>query len=160
MQRWTTRLLPAVMLAVSGRISAAETGLPISLVNYSRQPVLAAAVTLDEKELDAKLGLPEGTPLAVHGGAGPAAAPIGRGADDGRAVVRLYVSPPPQSRLDLLARSADFAQPVDVRITSSQDYAGNCRRTTSCRDRARGTGGSAGPRASCAVRGASRGGSR
>jgi hypothetical protein len=70
-------------------------------------PVYAAAVTLDEKDIAGKLGLPAGTPLRVRGADKAAAIPLTRGTEEGRPVIRLYVSLKPSSRLDLVAERAE-----------------------------------------------------
>ena len=79
---------------------------PITLVNSTKLPVYATAVALDEKELDAKLGVPTGTPLRVTSADRKTVLPLSRGTDDGRPVVWLYASLPPLSRLGLMAEPA------------------------------------------------------
>ncbi len=84
-----------------------KAALPLTIVNYSRLPVHATAVTLDEKDIAGKLGLPDGTPLHVRSADKAATIPLTRGTEEGRPVIRLYVSLRPSSRLDLVAERAE-----------------------------------------------------
>lgn len=72
---------------------------PVALVNYSKLPVHATAITLDEQLFRG--------PVRVRRADNAAAIPLARGLEDGRAVVRLFVSLPPASQLDLVAEPAE-----------------------------------------------------
>ena len=84
----------------------ADDGLPISIVNYSRLPVHAAAVTLDGQLFR--------EPVSVRHAENVVLIPLARDMQDGRAVVRLFVSLPPLSRLDLVAETAERWQEKQV----------------------------------------------
>jgi hypothetical protein len=92
-------------LAMLMNTMAAEMTIPIALVNCSKLPVHAAALTLDEQALTRKLGLAEGAPLIVRTLDGKAL-PLLHDEEDGKPVVRVLVSLPPQARLDLVAGRA------------------------------------------------------
>ncbi len=92
------------LAASLARPAGAETAVPVSIVNYSTLPVHATAVALDEKMFDGKLGLPPGTPLRVRAAGKSAAIPMMHGTDG---FVRIFVSLPAKSQLDLVAERAE-----------------------------------------------------
>lgn len=92
-------LLIVFMLSAARAFAA----VPITVVNYSKLPVYATAIAIDEAELCAKLGLPAGSPFHVRQATGQGELPLTRAVEDGRAVLRLYLSLAPLSRLDLIA---------------------------------------------------------
>ncbi|MCL4203024.1 MAG: hypothetical protein KJ000_11025 [Pirellulaceae bacterium] len=103
-------LVISLLLALGGRSSSAveqRAGLPISVVNHSRFPVHATAVTLDETEIRAILGIGSESAIRVRLADGGVPAPLLRGEEEGRSLIRVYVSLPPASRLDLVAERAD-----------------------------------------------------
>jgi hypothetical protein len=67
--------------AASSPAAQSESALPLTIVNYSRLPVYATAVTLDEKDIAGRLGLPAGTPLRVRSADKAAAIPLTRGTE-------------------------------------------------------------------------------
>ena len=110
----TRTILTAALLAACCAAAQAGAAVPVTVVNYSRMPVYATAIALDEKDLCGRLGLPEGTPLRVRTANAAPAIPIARGTEDGRPVMRLYVSLAPTSRLDLVAERAERWQEAKV----------------------------------------------
>jgi len=82
-------LLPRPALAVA---------VPISLVNYSKLPVHAAAVALDEQLFPG--------PVRVRRADNGTNVPLERATEQGRVVVRLLVNVPPSSRVELVAEPA------------------------------------------------------
>ena len=101
-------LLLVALLALVSRSLAATTGavLPISVVNYTELPVHVTAVTFDHARLCEKLGLPAGTPIAIHAAGDRRPLPVALGTQDGRPVVRCFVSLKMRSRLELVATRA------------------------------------------------------
>lgn len=97
---------PLVILLLAVTAALADDKLTISLVNYSKLPVHATAATLDEQLLRG--------PVRVGQAGNSAPVPLARGMEDGRAVVRLFVSLPPSSRLDLVAETAERWQEKQV----------------------------------------------
>lgn len=107
MSKYVAYMAMALLLAGSMPIlAAAVRSVPVSIVNHSRLPVHATGVVLDQKELTNKLGLPEGSALRLRTVDGSLPVPMTRGMDNGRSAIRLYVSLPPTSRLDLLVEPA------------------------------------------------------
>ncbi|MCX7047859.1 MAG: GDSL-type esterase/lipase family protein [Candidatus Sumerlaeota bacterium] len=106
--------LTQVMEKPGQSTARSEVRLPITVVNYSKLPVHAAAVALDEKDFHAKLGLPENAPIRIRAANKDSAMPISRGTADGRPVLWLYVSLPPSSRMELLAEKSDRWQEAKV----------------------------------------------
>jgi len=104
---WRAMALAVAATAGLAGVALGDAGVPIAVVNYSRLPVYATAIALDEADLCVRLGLPAGTPLRVRAANTVQATPIARGTEDGRAVLRLYVSLPPSTRLDLVAERAE-----------------------------------------------------
>lgn len=96
-------ILAIVLLAATG---VGQEGVPISVVNYSRLPVHATAIALDEKLF--------GGPVCVRRAGDAVAIPMSHNGT----VVRLFVSLPPTARLDLVANRLDRwptnALPVDA----------------------------------------------
>ena len=92
---------------------AADTSVAIDVVNYTKWPVHAAGVALDEKTLYDKLGVPADTPLRIRKADGTAA-PIRRGNEGGRAVVRVYLSLSAMSRLGLAVERAQRWEEANV----------------------------------------------
>ena len=80
-------------------VTLGEDRLPITLINYSPWPVHATAITLDEHLV--------GGSVRVQRADNAAAVRTTRGTEDGRPVLRLFVSLPPSSRLDLVAERAE-----------------------------------------------------
>jgi hypothetical protein len=80
-------------------LASAGGKVPVALVNYSKLPVHATAITLDEQLFRG--------PVRVRRADNAALIPLVRGLEDGRAVLRLFVSLPPASRLDLVAEPAE-----------------------------------------------------
>ena len=92
------RVWLATFLAMA-LLTRGDDRLPITLINYSPLPVHATAVAFDEK-------LASG-PVRVRRADNAAEVALARGVEDGRAVLRLLVSLPPASRLDLVAKPAE-----------------------------------------------------
>jgi hypothetical protein len=88
-------------------ISLANDKLPVALVNYSNLPVYVAAITLDEQLFR--------WPVRVRRADNAAKLPLVRGVEDGRPVVRLFVSLPPSSRLDLVAERWSESRMVEAK---------------------------------------------
>ena len=86
-------------------ISAAETTVPVTIVNYSKLPVHATAVTLDADRLCRQLGLAVGSPLVVRKSDGTAL-PLLRDVEAGQPVVRVLAALTPQSKLELVVAGA------------------------------------------------------
>lgn len=86
-------------LAMWAVAAGGEERVAITLANYSKLPVHAAAVSLDEQLFRG--------PVRVRRADNAAAIPLARGVEDGRAVVRLFVKMPPTSRLDLVAERTE-----------------------------------------------------
>ncbi len=86
--------------------AADEKSLPITVANYSKLPVHATAIAMDEKDICSKLGLAAGSPFQVCGADGKAM-PMSHGTENGRAVAWVYLAMAPSSRLDLMAKKAD-----------------------------------------------------
>lgn len=110
-----------IALVISGAqdyVHAGGDGVPVSIVNYSTLPVHATAIALDEKDLCARLGLPDGTPLRVVG-ADKEAMPVVRGSDDGKKVIRLHVALAPTSRMDVVVQRAERWEDAAVAKASS-----------------------------------------
>ncbi|MBI4625470.1 MAG: hypothetical protein HY736_19895 [Verrucomicrobia bacterium] len=96
-----------IALCCAGAVlRAAASSVPITLANYTAMPVHATAVALDHRDLCMRLGVPEGTPVAIHPAAGGAALRVEPGREADRPVVRCLVSLSPRSRVDLLATAA------------------------------------------------------
>lgn len=101
--RWL--LLGLVASALLTNTTAAETSVPVTVVNYSKWPVHATAIALDADGLCRQLGAPAGTPLTVRKQDGTTL-PLLRDTEAGQPVVRVLVALPPQARLDLVAERA------------------------------------------------------
>ncbi|MEI7732375.1 MAG: hypothetical protein WCO56_22580 [Verrucomicrobiota bacterium] len=99
--------LTCAVFAMQADAASTGPGVPVSLINYSPLPVHATAVALEEALLCQKLGVPAGTPLHVRRVDQAQTIPMTRGTEDGRAVLRIYVSLPATSRLDLVAERAE-----------------------------------------------------
>ena len=106
-------------LALMTDLRAAETTVPVTVVNYSKWPVHATAITLNADQLCRRLGAAAGTPLAVRRQDG-AVLPLLRDVEAGAPVVRVLAALPPLTRLDLVAeRAAQWnATPVATASTN------------------------------------------
>jgi hypothetical protein len=87
------------LLFAAGTAAFAGDPTPITLVNYSKLPVHATAVSLSEELL--------GGPVSVRRVDNAARVPAARGTEEGRPVLRLFVSLPPSSRLNLTAEPTE-----------------------------------------------------
>ena len=98
--RWLLTVFFA--LALLTKPCDAEKTVPVTLVNYAKLPVHATAITLDADQLCRQLGVGTGTPLVVRKSDGTAL-PLLRDVVEGKPVVRVLASLPPQSKLELVA---------------------------------------------------------
>ncbi|MCX7006616.1 MAG: hypothetical protein NTY53_05100 [Kiritimatiellaeota bacterium] len=95
----------ATLLLAALAAKAAETTVPITVVNYSKLPVHATAITLDADKLCRQLGLAAGSPLVVRKSDGTAL-PLLRDVEAGQPVVRVLAALTPQAKLELAAAGA------------------------------------------------------
>ncbi len=91
--------LPKPQAEPNMRLALAGDKLPVALVNYSKLPVHATAIALDEQLFRG--------PVRLRRADNAAEIPLARRLENGRAVLRLFVSLPPASRLDLIAEPAE-----------------------------------------------------
>jgi hypothetical protein len=96
----------------------ARCDLPVTVVNYSNLPVHATAVPLDHHLLCRKPGVPDGTPLRARADDGKTSVPLACGSENGMPTVRLFVSLPARTRLQLAIEAAsawENSPPVEAK---------------------------------------------
>jgi len=120
--QWFGMMAGLLLAMTAGSVSGADgvATLPITIVNYSKLPVYATAITLDEAQIDSRLGLAAGSPLRVATAHGGTAIPLSRAIQDGRPVLQLYVSLAAAARLDLTAASADTWPAFDRNVATGE----------------------------------------